>query len=181
MNFGMGELVRWDKRDKTQLPQHFLFDRIGPLEGPELGLLEAEMSRVFGLGYSWPDQYTQCVFQTLIDSIQHRLPYSQSQCGNLLTAQRLISQDSLEDIDDNDNGDRNMYSDDDDDNNVYLVPDEDDDTPARQYRYTADTDDGDSDLPLVMVDYDDRDDDMTDDQQQEAWTELQNVSKYLTY
>merc|ERR1712198_498975 len=43
-------------------------DRLGPLEGPSLGLLEAEMSRVFGLGFSWPDKYTQCVFQTLISS-----------------------------------------------------------------------------------------------------------------
>lgn len=148
-------------------------ERIGPLEGPELGLLEAEMSRIFGLGYSWPDHYTQCVFQTLIDSIQHRLPYTQSQCGNLLTAQRLISQDSLEDIDDNDNedGDRDTLSDDDNDNNVYIVPEED--IQSRPYRYTADDDD--SEIPLVVVDYDDRDDDMTDDEQQEAWTELQNV------
>ena len=136
------------------------------------------MSRVFGLGYSWPDQYTQCVFQTLIDSIQHRLPYSQSQCGNLLTAQRLISQDSLEDIDDN------MFSAADDDNNVYLVPEDDDDEEDIQQRppyYTADNNDDDSNVPLVMVDYDDRDDDMTEDQQQEAWTELQNVSTYLAF
>lgn len=75
-------------------------ERLGPLSGPSLGLLEAEMTRVFGLGFSWPDAYTQCVFQTLIYTIQHRLPYSQDQCGDLVSAQRLISPDSLEDTDD---------------------------------------------------------------------------------
>jgi len=67
--------------------------RLGPLEGPPLGLLEAEMSRVFGLGYSWPDIYTQCVFQTLLHNIQHRQPYSKQQCAHLLMAQRLMPEE----------------------------------------------------------------------------------------
>ena len=46
--------------------------RRGPLQGPELGLLEAEMSRVFGLGYTWPDTYAQCVFQTLLYTLELR-------------------------------------------------------------------------------------------------------------
>jgi len=66
--------------------------RLGPLEGPPLGLLEAEMSRVFGLGFSWPDIYTQCVFQTLLHNIQNRQPYSKQQCAHLLMAQRQLSQ-----------------------------------------------------------------------------------------
>jgi len=65
--------------------------RLGPLEGPPLGLLEAEMSRVFGLGFSWPDIYTQCVFQTLLHNIQNRQPYSKQQCAHLLMAQRQLS------------------------------------------------------------------------------------------
>jgi len=73
--------------------------RLGPLEGPPLGLLEAEMSRVFGLGFSWPDIYTQCVFQTLLHNIQNRQPYSKKQCAHLLMAQRLIP----EEVEDSDN------------------------------------------------------------------------------
>merc|ERR1719225_306724 len=71
--------------------------RRGPLEEPELGLLEAEMSRVFGLGYSWPDSYTQCVLQTLLYTIQLRQPYDKQQCRHLLSAQQ-------EDTDDTDAG-----------------------------------------------------------------------------
>jgi len=67
--------------------------RLGPLEGPPLGLLEAEMARVFGLGFSWPDIYTQCVFQSLLYDIQNRQPYSKQQCAHLLTAQRLMSEE----------------------------------------------------------------------------------------
>ena len=58
--------------DHMMTCQLLLFYRLGPLSGPSLGLLEAEMTRVFGLGFSWPDAYTQCVFQTLIYTIQHR-------------------------------------------------------------------------------------------------------------
>ena len=54
--------------------------RRGPLQGPELGLLEAEMSRVFGLGYSWPDTYAQCVFQTLLYNIELRWVLSTALC-----------------------------------------------------------------------------------------------------
>jgi len=55
----------------------------GPLQGPELGLLEAEMSRVFGLGYSWPEDYAQCVFQTLLYNIELRQQYDSQQCQHL--------------------------------------------------------------------------------------------------
>ena len=69
------------------------------------------MARVFGLGFSWPDIYTQCVFQSLLYDIQNRLvlnmnqyapnedvnlsrqPYSKQQCAHLLTAQRLMSEE----------------------------------------------------------------------------------------
>ena len=57
---------------KQDMPHFSNICRLGPLSGPSLGLLEAEMARVFGLGFSWPDAYTQCVFQTLIYKIQHR-------------------------------------------------------------------------------------------------------------
>jgi len=80
--------------------------RLGPLEGPPLGLLEAEMSRVFGLGYSWPDIYTQCVFQTLLHNIQNRQPYSKQQCSHLLMAQRLMPEEGDSgDIDGGEEGD----------------------------------------------------------------------------
>jgi len=62
----------------------------GPLLAPEHNLLEAEMTRVFGLGFSWPDTYTQCVFQTLLYDIQTRQSYSEDQCAQLITAPRLM-------------------------------------------------------------------------------------------
>jgi len=74
--------------------------RLGPLSGPPLGLLEAELSRVFGLGFSWPDLYTQCVFQSLIHSIENRLPYYKQQCSHLLGAQRYLSLKEEDDLDD---------------------------------------------------------------------------------
>lgn len=77
--------------------------RLGPLSGPPLGLLEAELSRVFGLGFSWPDLYTQCVFQTLIHSIENRLPYYKQQCSHILGTQRLLPVEEENDLDDEDN------------------------------------------------------------------------------
>lgn len=90
-------------------------ERLGPLDGPAMGLLEAEMSRVFGLGFSWPDTYTQCVFQTLLQKIRLRQPYSQQECGTLMPAQTLvphvstvdtdIMEEDLDDIDGEEDGD----------------------------------------------------------------------------
>jgi len=87
--------------------------RLGPLEGPPLGLLEAEMSRVFGLGFSWPDIYTQCVFQTLLHNIQNREPYSKQQCAHLLMAQRqlLEGEEDTGDTEGEDEGDTKDYED----------------------------------------------------------------------
>jgi len=148
-------------------------ERLGPLEGPSLGLLEAEMSRVFGLGFSWPDKYTQCVFQTLISSIQHRQPYSRELCGNYITAQKLVPQDNLDqDEDDNDQEGDDKLED------VFLVPEddddnEDDDTQQQTYIMRPDDFDARPDTPLMIVE--DGDDEMTDLEQQEAWLQLQNV------
>jgi len=72
--------------------------RLGPLEGPPLGLLEAEMSRVFGLGFTWSDIYTQCVFQTLLHDIQNRQPYSKQQCAHLMKAQQTAAQEDSDNI-----------------------------------------------------------------------------------
>jgi len=98
--------------------------RLGPLEGPPLGLLEAEMSRVFGLGYSWPDIYTQCVFQTLLHNIQNRQPYSKQQCAHLLMAQRLI-QEEVEDSDDTEGEDeRDVEGDENDGEDLIYQPED---------------------------------------------------------
>merc|ERR1719342_1009044 len=149
-------------------------ERLGPLEGPSLGLLEAEMSRVFGLGFSWPDKYTQCVFQTLISSIQHRQPYSRELCGTYITAQKLVPQDNLEqDLDDADlEGDDKLED-------VFLVPDdvddneEEKDSQQQTFMIRPDDYDGRHEAPLMIVE--DGEDDMTDLEQQEAWLQLQNV------
>jgi len=57
------------------------------LSEPELGQLEVEMDRVFGLGFSWPDLYTQCTFQTLLHCIKNSHPYTRGTCDDLLEAQ----------------------------------------------------------------------------------------------
>jgi len=59
------------------------FIRLGPLSGPPLDLLSAELRRVFSQGYTWEDDYSQCVFQTLLDHIQHKGFYSAEECAHL--------------------------------------------------------------------------------------------------
>jgi len=94
----------------------------GPLEDPELGLLEAEMSRVFGLGYSWPDTYAQCVFQTLLYNIELRQQYDSQECQHL--AEDTVDTDQEEDP-------------------ILLVPEHHDDslTPGLTEDQLTDTDD----------------------------------------
>lgn len=58
------------------------------LSEEELGQLEVEMGRVFNLGYSWPDMYTQCVFQSLLHTIQYSQEYSRETCDHLESAQQ---------------------------------------------------------------------------------------------
>jgi len=60
-----------------------LLARPPPLGSAALGLLEAEMTRVLGLGYAWPHLYTQCVFQTLLHQLHNRQRYSPQQCDQL--------------------------------------------------------------------------------------------------
>ena len=106
-----------------------------------------------------------------------RLPYTQDQCGSFLTAQRLISQKDIVDLDDTDRDEDEDKLEED----VFLVPDIDDDNedingrphyipPAPEYSYLD---------PTMTRDNDNDDDDITPDQQQEAWFELQNVSTYF--
>jgi len=93
----------------------------GPLQAPELGLLEAEMSRVFGLGYSWPDTYAQCVFQTLLYNIELRQQYDKQQCRHL-----------LEDTDDTDG----------EEDPILFVPEPDEDSLTQgqtEHQQTADS------------------------------------------
>ena len=145
----------------------WLCARLGPLQGPELGLLEAEMSRVFGLGYSWPDTYSQCVFQTLLYTIQLRWvsarppgpvwsgvcrqPYDKQQCRHLLSAQQ-------EDTDDTDAGEEDEE---DSDENILFVPEPYDDFTPEEAQLQLQTDNFDSQY---------------DDEDEGAWLQLQNVS-----
>jgi len=57
---------------------------MGPLSGPPLHLLASEMRRVFSQGYVWEDDYSQCVFQTLLDHIKNKELYSLSECSHLV-------------------------------------------------------------------------------------------------
>eukprot|EP00090_Calanus_glacialis_P010830 TRINITY_DN1929_c0_g1_i1.p1 TRINITY_DN1929_c0_g1~~TRINITY_DN1929_c0_g1_i1.p1 ORF type:complete len:1137 (-),score=265.70 TRINITY_DN1929_c0_g1_i1:1300-4710(-) len=200
--------------------------RLGPLEGPPLGLLEAEMSRVFGLGYSWPDIYTQCVFQTLLHNIQNRQPYSKQQCAHLLMAQRLVSEEG-EDSGDNegeeegdDEGDEDEGEDliyqpedfqnelfpsedqpydnniQDDSNQAILIPQGGLDFDEDSNREITEEEDDDSQIPSdwsqnmdedEMVDNgfyvpeedENESEEMSEEDQERAWMELQQVLKNI--
>ncbi|XP_023329697.1 receptor-type tyrosine-protein phosphatase N2 isoform X1 [Eurytemora carolleeae] len=58
--------------------------RMGPLSGPPMDLLEAEMRRVFSQGFTWEDNYSQCIFQTLLEHVNNRELYSPDECSHLL-------------------------------------------------------------------------------------------------
>ena len=136
-----------------------ILSRRGPLEEPELGLLEAEMSRVFGLGYSWPDTYTQCVLQTLLYSMDlrwvslstpsqqsltslSRLPYDKQQCGYLLSPQ---PQDEGEDLG----------------QDILFVPEPYDDIQTEDTDFDSDS--------------------KYNDEELQAWLQLQNVSTTFSF
>jgi len=57
--------------------------RSGPISSHDLHLLAAEMKRVLSQDYTWEDDYSQCVFQTLVDHINYNTEYSQDECKHL--------------------------------------------------------------------------------------------------
>lgn len=101
-----------------------------------------------------------------------RLPYSQDQCGDFLSAQRLISPDSLEDTDDiyREEGD----SPDSLEEQIYLVPDnyEQDQADFQPQPYIYNQEDIDDEGHTLDQDY------MPEEDKQEAWLHLQNVSTF---
>ena len=105
-----------------------------------------------------------------------RLPYSQDQCGDLLSAQRLLSPDNLEDTDD-------IYPEEGDtpdslEEQIYLVPEnyEQDQEDFQPQPYIYNQEDIDDEGPtLIDEEY------MPDLDQQEAWLHLQNVSTYFRF
>jgi len=127
-------------------------ERLGPLEGPGLGLLEAEMARVFGLGFSWPDTYTQCVFQTLLADIRHGQPYSQQSCGHLAQILETQDEDTEDDIGGEEIGGDSL-------GDVFFVPEDLD-----NYNVLRNS----PDIAII-------DDDLEHDQQEEAWTRLNHI------
>merc|ERR1711962_440203 len=87
-------------------------------------LLAAELTRVFGLGYSWPDIYTQCVFQTLLHDLQTGQSYSEHQCDKLRSVQRLfpVEEEEEEEQEENDNIPDNIIED--REGNIYIPEEE---------------------------------------------------------
>merc|ERR1711971_454762 len=55
-----------------------------PMGVDGVGALEAEMTRVAGLGFDWAHPYTQCVFQTLLHHIRNRRSYSSEESSQLM-------------------------------------------------------------------------------------------------
>jgi len=163
--------------------------RPAPLGAAALGLLEAEMTRVFGLGFSWPDIYTQCVFQTLLHDIHTRQRYSEQQCAQLETAQRMIPAEEEgdgeipEEVEDEETPDINIVLED-ADGNIYIPrnslqyfeeptedmeedlndEEEEEEEPSEELRqyYPAEEDE-------------EEEEEMTQEEQARAWLELQQV------
>ena len=108
----------------------------------------------------------------LFQSLFHRLPYSKDQCGDFLSAQRLISTDSLEDTDDiyREEGD----SPDSLEEQIYLVPEnyEQDQADFQPQPYIYNQEDIDDEGLTLDQDY------MPEEDKQEAWLHLQNVSTF---
>ena len=105
------------------------------------------MSRVFGLGYSWPDTYAQCVFQTLLYNIELRQQYDKQQCRDL-----------LEDTDDTEG----------EEDPILFVPEPqpDDDTLSPG-------------TPGGQTEQQQTADSPYDEEEQQSWLQLQNVSSII--
>jgi len=66
-----------------------------PMGADGVGALEAEMTRVAGLGFDWAHPYTQCVFQTLLHHIRNRRSYSSEECSQLMVEPSQLGGDPL--------------------------------------------------------------------------------------
>ena len=106
-----------------------------------------------------------------------RLPYSQDQCGDLLSAQRLMAPDTLENTDDiyREEGDLTPDS---LEEQIYLVPEnyEQDQADFQPRPYIYNQDDIEDEGPTLIDD-----DFMPEEDQQEAWLHLQNVSTFSIF
>lgn len=175
-------------------PQIERHARWAPMQGPALALLEAEMTRVFGLGYSWPDIYTQCVFQTLLHHIQTGQSYSEHQCSQLRSAQRLLpvgdqdEQEEEEPREDERNEDEHEEEEDDNipeiiedrEGNIYIPedslqylrgPSEEDEVGGTEFNNFY--------LPENLSEDEDEDEEMTPEEQEKAWWQLRQVLQNL--
>lgn len=118
------------------------------LSSSELGLLEVEMSRVFGSGYTWPTPYAQCIFQTILHCIANSHEYSAETCQHLREAQ--LEQEG-EKTRDNDLGLDGFQG-----NNVY--PGSPSNTPhnTRMYKFIPEVEEEDSfNAPSLPISYED--------------------------
>ena len=103
-----------------------------------------------------------------------RLPYSQDQCGDFLSAPRLISPDNFEDTDDiyrEEGGTPDSLEE-----QMYLVPDnyEQDQTDFQPRPYIYNQEDIEDEGPTLTDE-----NDMPEEDQEEAWLHLQNVSTHF--
>lgn len=149
------------------------YARWGPIPGPALRLLEAEMTRVFGLGYSWPDIYTQCVFQTLLHDIQAGQSYSEHQCSQLRSARRLlpVGEGEEEDQEDEDNIPQGTIED--REGNIYIPNNSLDymEEPSEDVEEAEDENLGNFYLPEEEPE----EEEMSPEDQERAWWQLRQV------
>jgi len=107
-----------------------------PMGADGVGALEAEMTRVAGLGFDWPHPYTQCVFQTLLHHIRNRRSYSSAECSQLMAepdqlGEPLVSDKIMQDTDGKTYNNPGEYIEEDDDG---MEEDEEEPSPEEQAR-----------------------------------------------
>jgi len=88
--FDDGVLGRCISPSDEHVQQHY---RTGPLSSSDLHLLAAEMKRVLSQGFSWEDDYSQCVFQALVEHINFKIDYTPDECDHLLNTNDLENND----------------------------------------------------------------------------------------
>lgn len=158
------QLTRWDP--------HIL--------GPAKDLLGAELTRVFGLGYSWPDTYTQCVFQTLLNDLQTGQSYSEHQCDKLRSVHRLLPVgEEGEEQEENDNIPDNIIED--REGNIYI-PEEDleyIEEPSEDNEEVRQTELGNFYLPEQPTEDESEEREVTPNNQDSAWWQLRQVLQGL--
>lgn len=121
--------------------EDFLYQYPTYTSGAEI-LLEDELKRLYNAGYTWTDEYTQCILQTALAAIKYQIDYDAGLCNAIIDEgdfQNYENQDekTIEDtpeeylilnepilLDNNDNDVNDIIDDNDSENQMYFLDDQ---------------------------------------------------------